>query len=253
MAVLAPVLERKINTESDITAERSRSAFMPANNYVPERSRTTLANDDASHNSRIKANYEKLINPDSTVSEVINNEPVQQKHIETPVIEQTPYWVENARADSDLFRVDSMINSRQAEKNVDTEQNADQEEEENEDLRPSEETFKYRTVAESKVVAEDKVSNKQARVSKFSKRDKVIMAVALVVIVALFVLVIINSAVLSKLNQEVSYLQNDLTVAQEKYEGVMENKESFFSNIEDILADYAQQNNMSHVRNLGDK
>ena len=248
MAVLAPVLERKINTD-DVTAEKSRNSFMPANHYVPERNRNVLPNDDASHNSRIKSNYERLINPELTVNDVINGEPVQQKSVEAPVVEQKPFWVENARADSDLFRVDSIINSRQAERNAEAEPVNEQEEEENEDLRPSEETFKYRTIAESKVVTTDKVSNKQASVSRFSKRDKVIMAIALVVIVALFALVIINSAVLSKLNQEVSYLQNDLVVAQENYSEILESKQSFLDNIEQTVYDFAQKNGMT---NLGD-
>ena len=247
MAVLAPVLERKINTESEIAAERSRSIFMPTNNFAPERSRAPLANDDASHNSRIKANYEKLINPDLTVSDVINNEPVQQKKVETPVIEQTPFWVENARADSDLFRVDSMINSRQAEKNVEVEAPASQEEEENEDLRPSDETIKHKTIASSKTGVKTTVTAKQTSVSRFSKRDKIFMVVALAVIVALFVLVIINSAVLSNLNQEVGTLQNNLVVAEENYQEAMENKEAFGDGIEDTIADFAQQNGMSKM------
>lgn len=249
MAVLAPVLERKINTESDVTAERSRNIFMSSNNYAPapERSRNALPNDDASHNSRIKANYERLINPESTVKDVFNNEPVQSKGVEEPVAEQKPFWVENARADSDLFRVDSIINNRQAEKYADAEPATEQDEEENEDLRPSEETFKYRTIAETKVVVNDKVNKKQASASRFSKRDKIIMAVAIVVIIALFALVIINSAVLSNLNSEVSNLQYDLAVAQENYSEAETNSKAFWDNVEQTVADFARQNGMSKI------
>ena len=242
MAVLAPILERKINTENDFSVKRINTQ-----QFTTEESRpTTFKTTDEDHNARIKSIYEKIINPDSTVSDIIQNEPVQQR-AEVPVIEQAPSWVENARADSDLFRVDSMINSRQAQATKEPEQEKEQEEEENEDLRPSEETFKYRTVAKNKVVIEDKTAEKQAKTTRFSKRDKIVMVVALLVIVALFVLVIINSAVLSNLNREVSSLQNDLVVAQENYDEIMEDKESYFANIEDTVADFAEQNGMSKI------
>ena len=237
MAVSAPVLERKINTENEIL-ERKLSTKI---NFAPEVSRISSVTSDEDHNARIKSNYEKLINPDSTVSDIINTG-VQQKH-EEPVVEQKLFWVENARADSDLFRVDSIMNSRQAE----TEPETEQEEEENEDLRPSEETFKYKTKAVDKVEVADKVSHKQVKSSKFTKRDKIIMAVALVVIVALFVLVIVNSAVLSNLNSEVSVLQGNLAVARENYEGILADKESFFSNIEETIANFAAKNGMSRI------
>ena len=240
MAVLAPILERKINTENDFLERKVKIE----NNFAAEVKRSTPKATDEDHNARIKSNYEKLINPDFTVDDVIKNN-VQQNSVEQPVVEQTPFWVENARADSDLFRVDSMINTRQAEPATDADQ--DQEEEENEDLRPSEETFKYRTVAKSKVVIDDKISNKETKVSKFSKRDKIIMAVALVVIVALFVLVIVNSAVLSNLNSQVSSLQTDLVAAQEDYDEVLENKQIFFDNVEQTVADFAAQNGMSKI------
>ena len=245
MAVLAPVLERKINTE-EVVAEKTRNAYVPTSVFTADVRRNTFMSAEEHHNSRIKSNYEKLINPDSTVSDIIHNE-VQQKKVEEPAVEQAPYLVENARADSDLFRVDSMINSRQAEPETGT----DLEEEENEDLRPSDETFKYKTKSESKIVVDDKISNKEKKVSKFSKRDKIIMVVAIVVIVALFALVIINSAVLSNLNHEVSYLQDDLAVAQENYEAVLESKENYFANIEETVADFARQNGMSKI--AGDK
>ena len=243
MAVLAPILERKINTESDFSNKRVSTQT----NYTTDESRkTTFKTTDEDHNARIKSIYEKIINPDSTVNDIISNEPVQQR-AEAPVIEQAPIWVENARADSDLFRVDSMINSRQAQATKEAEKEQEQEDEENEDLRPSEETFKYRTVAKNTVVVEDKTADKQVKTNKFSKRDKIVMVVALLVIVALFVLVIINSAVLSNLNREVSSLQNDLVVAQENYEEILESKEIYFENIEDTVADFAEQNGMSKI------
>ena len=225
MAVLAPVLERKVNTEEEVLTEESRNTGMTA---------------EERHNARIRINYARLINPDTTVGDIIEKEAEIKQQVQEPVIEQKPYLVENARADAAIFRADSLINRRQVEVNE------EQEEEENEDLRPSAETFKYKQGA-SKVVVEDKISNKQAKVSRLSKRDKIIMAVALLVIVALFILVIVNSAVLKNLNNEVSYLENDLVAAQESYDEVVESSNSYFEKIEEKVADFARKNGMSKI------
>lgn len=125
MAVLAPVLERKLNTEEK-TAEARNTALM---------------NEEDRHNSQISSKYKALINPDATAHDVLGKEVTVQRRSEitaVPVKEQKPFLVENARVDSDLFRADSVINRK-------TEISAIAEEEENEDLRPTLETIKYRT------------------------------------------------------------------------------------------------------------
>lgn len=234
MAVLAPVLERKLNTENNVATEESRNLQQMT---AEER-----------HNSRIKVNYARLINPDTTVGDIIYKEPaqpryaepVQTKFAEPAAREQKPFLVENARADADIFRADSRVNRRQAET-----ESAQSEEEENEDLRPTATTIQYKSDARSKVVVEDKISSKQSKVSKLTKRDKIIMAVAALVVIALFVLVIINSAVLSNLNSEVSYLKYDLNAAQSNYTEVLQNKEEYLSDIEQTVADFAKVNGMT--------
>ncbi len=223
MAVLAPVLERKLNTEDNVATAENR------NNMTAEER----------HNSRIKVNYARLINPDATVGDVIRNEnPVQHQYAE-PVRTQKPFLVENARADAEIFRADSKIN-RKADV-------AQAEEEENEDLRPTATTIQYKSDVTSKVVIDDKISNKQTKISKLSKRDKVIMAVALVVIAALFILVIINSAVLSNLNSEMDYLQNDLATAQQSYNEAVGSKDAYLDNIEETVNEFAEKNGMSKI------
>ena len=224
MAVLAPVLERKLNTEDNVATEVSRNNNMTAEEH---------------HNSRIKVNYAKLINPDTTVSDVIYKEPVHQQFAE-PARTQKSFLVENARADAEIFRADSKINRRQAEADI-------AEEEENEDLRPTATTIQYKSDVASKVVIEDKISNKQTKISKMSKRDKIIMAVACVVVIALFILVIVNSAVLSNLNSEVSYLQTDLTEVQNSYSSVLEDKKAYFDDIEEKVNDFAEDNGMVKI------
>ena len=95
----APVLERKVNTEQRLTSAERNNVLM---------------SDDERHNSRIKANYEMLINPDATAHDVLKKAPAVQRQAEVvasvaPVREQKPQLVEHARADSDIFRADSAI------------------------------------------------------------------------------------------------------------------------------------------------
>ena len=226
MAASVPVLERKINTEDEITTIESRNTAM---------------SDDEMHNSRIKLNYARLINPDSTVNDIINNAPQQQPQVEEPVRAQAPSLVESARVESDIFRVGSAINQSRTQVEVAQEE----EEEENEDLRPSAETFKYKDGVATKVVIEDKISNREVKASRLTKRDKVIMAVALLVIVALFILVIVNSAVLSNLNSEVSYYEDKLAVAEAEYVEAQENLDNFWDNSEEMATDFAHRNGMT--------
>lgn len=218
MAVLAPVLERKLNTEEK-TAEARNTALM---------------NEEDRHNSQISSKYKALINPDATAHDVLGKEVTVQRRSEitaVPVKEQKPFLVENARVDSDLFRADSAINRK-------TEISAIAEEEENEDLRPTLETIKYRTENKSKIVIDDKISNKKSRLSKLSKRDIIIIAATALVVLALFILVVINSAVLSNINNEIDYLQSDLAIAREDYNEALKIKE-----------DYLEENNISQIVN----
>lgn len=218
MAVLAPVLERKLNTEEK-TAEARNTALM---------------NEEDRHNSQISSKYKALINPDATAHDVLGKEVTVQRRSEitaVPVKEQKPFLVENARVDSDLFRADSVINRK-------TEISAIAEEEENEDLRPTLETIKYRTENKSKIVIDDKISNKKSRLSKLSKRDIIIIAATALVVLALFILVVINSAVLSNINNEIDYLQSDLAIAHEDYNEALKIKE-----------DYLEENNISQIVN----
>ena len=218
MAVLAPVLERKLNTEEK-TAEARNTALM---------------NEEDRHNSQISSKYKALINPDATAHDVLGKEVTVQRRSEitaVPVREQKPFLVENARVDSDLFRADSVINRK-------AEISAVAEEEENEDLRPTLETIKYRTENKSKIVIDDKISNKKSRLSKLSKRDIIIIAATALVVLALFILVVINSAVLSNINNEIDYLQSDLAIAREDYNEALKIKE-----------DYLEENNISQIVN----
>lgn len=233
MAVLAPVLERKLNTEANATTEARSNATMSA---------------DECHNSRIRSNYEKLINPDATANDILNREPVVQRQAEVPVApirDQKPQLVEHARSDSDLFRADSAINRRHETASVQPE------EEESEDLRPTPTTIQYKSdsVDVDKVIADDKISIRKSKLVKLSKRDIIIIAVTALIVVALFVLVIVNSAVLSNLNKDVDYLKSDLVTAQESYAEAVQAKDAYLEdeNLTQIVDDFANSKGMQKV------
>ena len=236
----APVLEREIDTE-----EKS---------YSRELFRDTLMTAEEKHNSKISYNYAKLINPELSLNEVIErNEPVPRvedftaSHVNEEVSSENVYLVENARADADLFRADSAINKRVDETENVTE-NALQDEEENEDLRPTPTTIQYQTTNVKKVTEEGKISVKSEKKRiGFSKKDKIIIAVAVTVIIALFVLIIVNSAVISGLNSDVSALQNSLTEAENAYTEALAAKEAYLeeSNLFQVVTDFATNNGMS--------
>lgn len=228
MAVLAPVLERKVNTPENSNDE-SRNVCMTA---------------DERHNSRIKLNYARLINPDATVGDIIHTEPAPQP-AESSATDTKPRFVTNARADSDIFRADSRINSKQAEEPVEQ----SDEEEENEDLRPTDATIKYKTKGENKIVVEDKINNRQEKAKRFSKREIIIASVTLLTIVALFVLVIVNSAVLSNLNTDISVLQSELAIAESNFEAAVQNNNAYFDeqNIYRIVSEFASKIGMVKI------
>ncbi len=185
MAIATPVLERKLNITSNVAV----------NNDYGYRSVT-----DEQHNARIKDNYARLINPDVALSDLIASVEMPAPKKVEPVIAATPvqerpYLVTNARADSALFRADSYVNQK-----VETAQTATNEEEENEDLRPTLTTQRYRTI-------ERKTEN-QATVNKstvnIGKREKIIISAFVSIVIALFALVIINSAIISGLQNQVN-------------------------------------------------
>jgi len=136
MAYATPVLER-----NEVTEERKFN--------------NTPCMTDEEHNMRIKKNYAMLINPEMRLDDVLGRSveeikpaapaevapsvsvtPVIASVPAAPSIIERPYRVENARADSPLFRADNPINQRilNVQKQV-AEAQPSVEEEENEDLR----------------------------------------------------------------------------------------------------------------------
>lgn len=190
MAVAPLVLERnKVNTEE-------RETFAKAPFSAEEM-----------HNSRIKENYAKLINPEVSLRDIVAEPiPVQQAR----PVEVKPYLVENARADAAIFRADSAVNMRAPQ--IITPERAELEEEENEDLRPTQTTIQYRTLGENNS-AKLKL-NSEAKEHILGKREKIIIAVFVSVVVALLTLVIVNSVIIAGINSELASIGQGIDSAR---------------------------------------
>lgn len=243
MAYATPVLER-----NEVTEERKF-------NYAP-------CMTDEEHNMRIKKNYAMLINPEMRLDDVLGRSveevkaaapaevapaaPVIASAPAAPVIIEKPYRVENARADSPLFRADNPINRRilNVQKQV-AEAQPSVEEEENEDLRPTPTTIQYKTTGVQNTVEEGKIANIGAeKRTSLNKKEKIIIAVVISVIVALFALIIINSAIISNLNNDLSSLQSSLTDVRGAYSGVDAQVSGFASNLLETVRGFAESNGM---------
>ena len=89
-------------------------------------------------------------------------------------------------------------------------------EEETEDERPTLTTIQYKTI--------DKAENKEKAVKAesvgLSKKERIIIAAFVGIMVMLFALIIINAAIISGLNADVSALQNTLQSVQGNFEVV---------------------------------
>lgn len=213
---------------------------------------------DEAHNARIKNNYAMLINPDTKIDDLLCREeasvaaavpavnfapaaPAREAYI------SRPYLVENARADSILFRADSPINRRE---NAVAQVNAQAEcdEEDNEDLRPTATTIQYKTAVADKSATEGKISNYGAEKRvRLNKKEKIIVAVVVGVIVALLALIIINAAYISNLNSEISSLQSSLTDVTRAYSGISGQVRDFEAGIMDKVEEFARFHNMIKI------
>lgn len=235
MSVASPVLERKIGTEEE-------------SDYKKEINGGSVMSADEKHNSQISSNYAKLINPEYSLKDIIKREaePVQTKEplfmtVRREANHEKPYLVENARATSDIFRADSAVNKK-AETKITVAATA-AEEEENEDLRPTKTTIQYRTEGVKHDAEEGKIENVSSK-KRLSKKEKLIIAAVVSVIVALFVLIIINSAIISGVSNDLSYLQTSLDSAKQNYTQVVAEKQQYLERLQETVYEFATANGM---------
>lgn len=241
MAVATPVLERNEVTEEEKVNYGVRARMMA----------------EEEHNARIKRNYAMLINPETKIDEMLGRNDTTAVVTEAPkaqvtpvaasveIIERKPYFVENARADAAIFRADNPINRRALNMQPQADAVQDSEEEENEDLRPTLTTIQYRTTGVQNTVEEGKIENVGAeKRTGLKKKEKIIIAVVVSIIVALFALIIINSAIISNINNDISSLQSSLTTVKGTYAGVSDQINSFTANLIESVQEFARINGM---------
>ncbi len=203
--------------------------------------------EDKRHDSLIKERYAKLINPELRINDLKSEQPVceEEETCAQPVCEAEtvsevretvthvaePYFAPSGRADAEIFRVDSEINRRlRGEQMSEAASNAN-DEEENEDLRPTPTTIQYKT-EKLKSNAEEggKISTDSKKRINLSKRDIVIIATVVTVILALFVLIIVNSAIISGINSDISRLQSSLNTVRGAYSSVSDQVSDYVTN-----------------------
>ncbi len=241
---------------------------------VPVLDRETEREIEESEYNRIKRNYSMLINPELKAGDLLGNkydeqaaaqaqamqarqmqmqamqEQIAAMKMQNAAVENTvavpeqPYLVQNARADSILFRADSEVNRnrmQQAEQMA-TEEDED---EENEDLRPTPATIQYRTAGVQKTEQEGVLqSAKPEKHSVLTKKEKIVIAVVVSVFVALFALIIINSAIISNISNEINSLESSLAVAKQEFAEVDGRYSSFIENIAKTVEEFAKANGM---------
>lgn len=217
-------LEREIKTlEKTESTDKVKSGIGYATRNI----------EDEQHNAKIGEVYARLINPSVKIDEILGRTATEEPAVSNNTYR--PYLVENARADADIFRADSPVNSKAA-----VYDELDAEEEENEDLRPTPTTIQYKTTGLKSAVEEDRIETRSAeKRSVFSKKEKIAIAVVIGVIIAMFALIIINSAILSGINAEVSALQSTLTTVKASYASVSDEVSSLISSAVRDAEDFA--------------
>lgn len=194
--------------------------------------------------------------------------PAQQEYVQpvqsAPVYQQSAqsaaqpvYMVKNARANADIFRADSPVN-RPAQAYAPTPAQAYAAarsmaaaqaapavmpaEEESDDLRPTATTIQYQTISadgtaiagRTRTMQEGEIARPAEREESESKinltkRDKIIIGVIVGLILAVFVLIIVNSAIISNLNSDISRLEGMADTARAAYE-------SAYSEVENVTS-----------------
>ena len=223
MAVATPVLEKRIEETQEETE------------YLYNVRKT----EDELHNSQIKERYARLMNLQNTMSD-LKPEPVEPSFVQAVApVQNEIYKVEGARTSADLFRADSAINRKESIDEAEAQPVVAVQqvmfEEENEDLVPTRTTMQY-TSANKEVDEEGSIENGATKKRvHLAKRDKVIIATVISVIVALFVLIIVNSAMISRVNGDIKNLQSSLNKARKAYEKVNDQLNEYQENFDETL------------------
>ncbi len=238
---------------------------------------------DQYHDEHISERFQQILNPNARLEDLFNNyndNTVQNSAAPAPVQEQEaapaqqafsapqqtmqagPQLVQDARVTSDLFRVkDTYQEAAVAAPAVEEfdyatanfqvigqsstmeDSMAVAEEEENEDLVPTMTTRQYKNRAklEEGQIENTGVAKKSSLM--LSKRDKILMFSIIGIVAVLFVLIIVNAAIISGLNSQVSEVEQQYNAVYSEYTEVN-------NQIQDTF-DYLDENMDQIAANLG--
>lgn len=217
MAAETPVLERK-------PTAKFRTQFNATQSYMD------CFNEEEAHNARIRDTYARLINPDCTIADIINSAKEEDvvEDIVDDIVKDTeeqneaapvrPYLVENARADSAIFRADNPINKVKVKDEIYAEAEGVDYEDDDEDLRPTPTTIQYQTVNKANARVDIKSSDKKEHI--LGKKEKIIIAVFVGIVLALLTLVIVNSSIIAGLSADMASVQSEITTVRGALAGV---------------------------------
>ena len=225
------VLERDVNTLEKIEEERKVGGF------------NAQMSADEQHNAQISEIYARLISSNNNVDEVLGRSQQAVESKPRNVLFAEPYLVENARADSEIFRADSPINRRTME--MQPAMVAEDSEEENEDLRPTSTTIQYKTYGVKRSVEEGNAekANTEKR-GGLSKKEKIVIAAVVSIILVMLVLIIVNSAVISGINADLGSLQSSLEVVKGSYAGISDEVSNTLKDAVENATEYAISHGM---------
>lgn len=269
---ISSVLERTNNTpnaqKSQAVDERILTEDELHNSQISE-NYAKLINPDCSAKDILKKREveETKVDIFDTVKIIERNRVEEPVQVEAPIqsnaaVEEKrqadePYFVRNARADSYIFRANSPVNSMSAEAQFKRSVTApaapavhNVSDDENEDLLPTPTTIQYKTVSEVNRVNDGKIQNKsqseRAKKLIISKKEKITIAAVITMIVALFVLIIVNSAIISRLSNDVASLEDSYAVTKSTHDSVLSEKSEYLSDdsMYKVVTDFAERNGM---------
>ena len=228
MATGLPVLERERTDRSELKAYGKLSGGVDAAVMTEEQKAFDF-------NSRIASNYQKLINPEYTRNDYMQEtEQPRVSPIENAQATLYPERYEHARVTEDIFRADSAINAQftqamyaepayvqqdaPAQEYV-AEQTVSEEGKENADLMPTATTIQYRNELyreEQRTAAENKTSR------GLTAKGKLLMAIYALVVTVILALIIVNTSVLKRAGNEISAQEARLSDVAAQYQALQD-------------------------------
>ncbi len=210
---------------------------------------------DREHNAHISENYNRLIHPDEQVKK--QETTAAQVPVETaapvkplaPIAQEAEAFYDEgtfARHLTSEYLFNAPIaktaaNAASQEQAMAQDMQAPiidkaEDEEDDEDLKPTKETLSYLNKATTAPVTA-KTSEKLV-----NKKERIVFASFISLVVCLIVLVIVNAAIISSLNKNLSSVESEASATYERYTQVSQSLDKALS--DEAIYEYAQENGM---------